>query len=340
MNFESLPRPRTYDADLNETEDLTRIERLENLAQDQIEFILDRYPVRESTLMERYALLAAVEWMPGEAYYTEIDDEIMLNKDAMDGGLTRGFVADLVRRDTVRQPAIYYHESLGDFSLSHEIFHALSTSVEDYRSKSTGTIYVKNGLRVATLDRERRLIDDRLRALEPNDSALNEGVTELLARKFQQTQDEPQARTTWDYRKNRTIDKSYHQYTAVADILVAPEHPELVLAYFADDPRAPRKFLDDFGERQEYVFESLLEEMGIPSSEFFDKRKLREGYIHEHLVAGAVQYAMSFYRGERRMAEWQRIRPIAEQIFRNNANICGLSSEESLQYYEYIANLL
>lgn len=51
MKFESSPR--TYDANLHETEDPARAERLENLAQDEIIYTLDNYNVDESTLAER-----------------------------------------------------------------------------------------------------------------------------------------------------------------------------------------------------------------------------------------------------------------------------------------------
>ena len=338
MKFESSPR--TYDANLHETDNPARVERLENLAQDEIFYILDHYDVDESVLAERYAALSAVDWKPGEGYNTIINNEIVPRNDVADG-LTKAFTYDMNRQENQITPAIYYDDSLGQFELSHEMFHIMSTSVADFIIEETGDIYSKKGIKVLTYDSNRQPLTDNPYLICPQSSALNEGITELLAKRFQNLQGHSDAITSFDYRKNHQVATEYKQWTDLVDILSAPEHNQIVEAYFADNPFIPRSFMDDFNSRQSFIDSTALEYLDYPSSGMFAVESLPEGFIDERIVLASVEYATSFYQGNNSLdREWQRIVPIAERIIRQNIQFLQPSSEVANEYFERVSAAL
>ncbi len=329
MNFETLPR--VYDAELNEVDNPERIERLGNLAQDEIYYILDNYPADEAVLMERYAVLSAVDWRQGRPYLTIEDGQIVQHDDVSDG-LTNAFTHAVVRQGNQTITGIYYGDELAQFDLSHEVFHALSTSVRDFVDPRTGNFCIKRGLQSVLLTPDWRLIDHPMN-ISPNDQALNEGVTELLAKRFQQRAGATEARSSFDYHKERQIILPYKQWVDLADILSAPEHDQVITAYFADDPLAPLAFLEDFDRRQNYIDANELKTMEQPVSGMLIGGGLPDGFVDERVAIGAVEYAVSFYGDEESLeAEWQRVVPIAQRIIQRNLNLIRLNPADEDAY--------
>ena len=300
---------RTYDSLLNETEDEARIEKLSNLAQDEINWVVDTFGVDEDTLLFRYAYMGAIEWEPGDSFYEAIGPERKekVNPDDAAAFMSTRPRTDLGGNNWKMEKNIYFGENVSESTLAHEMFHFLSSG-EEIKYDDSGVGKYKIGISVGSFDKEDNLVDGDHYAV-----GLNEGLTNVLAMKF-----------TSDIQKG-----SYRQQTNIANILVTPLDNWLVQAYFSDEFEPAYQFFNNFDIRQ-----------GSTTSKELINFSQKAKYVNDNLLIGCIEYATSFcVTPDQLNTEKKRITPIIERILRENWDstvltsiqlIDGLKKQESL----------
>lgn len=276
-----------YDADLNIVESTERKERIADTLQKEIDFISTNFGVDRDFLQKRVDNLAAVEWKVRTPHKVQYMGEVK----TVNGG--RNAAAFFAKKSQTYKDghwdfenAVYFDDRVSPHTLDHKLLHALSANTEiNFGESDIG--WDKGGLNVSGYNRQDEKVDDTMFA-----EGLNEGVTELLAAKF-----------------DGATPDVYLPQVYVADLLISPNNPKLVQAYFAEDKEVFRGFLDDFDARQKSIQSSRL--TGLSKSAIID--------IDDDLLRGCVEYTISHCETvEQLTAERQRLLPIFNKIISHN----------------------
>ena len=279
---------KLYNRELEEIENLERYNRIKNIIEKQIEFLVQAYDIDEQMLRDRAERLAIVERNPKEStYFTE---ENGIKKENPNPRSVAAFVT--IKRQEYDgekwefENGVYISDSNSEHKIIHELFHFLSQK-QQMEFNSNGVGYAKSGISISGYDREDNLVDTSLKA-----KGLNEGITELLATKVD----------------SRRRPDAYSFQTYIADILISNKHRSLLDAYFSDDEKVFRDFLDEFGERQQIISSQELIEMSTDG----------QVTVSSQLLRGCLEYALSFCKDiDELKAERIRLIPIFKNMLNN-----------------------
>lgn len=193
--------------------------------------------------------------------------------------------------------AIYVSDSNSKHTSAHELFHALSSNTEIIYDEN-GKGYNKMGLKIIGYDKDDNVLDTSLKA-----DALNEGITEMLAMKFD----------------NSKQTQGYDVYTYITDILNVDTDNSLLNSYFSNDVEVFKNFLNEFDNKQTSISSKELVSMSSKENLSFDKM-LR-------VVKACTEYSMSFCKTiEEFNIQKERLNSIFSNM-RDNVNIMENSDE-------------
>ena len=272
-----------YDADLNKVENSERHERISESIDMIKDFVVENYGIDEGLLQKRIDHISAVDWKINTPHKVQYNDKIFSPKTGA------GATAFNEKRRTIRdgdnwsfENAVYFDDSVSSHDLRHELTHALSAN-DTMSLNEKGIAYDKIGLKVVGYNDNEDRIDNSLNA-----NGLNEGLTELLATKIDHNES-PQA---------------YDGQVYVADMLVSPNNPKLVEAYFSENEDSFRDFLADFENRQDSIDGAKLTELSV-----------KQNIIDDDLAKACIEYSLSYCNNEEQLASEQaRLEKIANQI--------------------------
>lgn len=198
--------------------------------------------------------------------------------------------------------AIYVSDSNSKHTSVHELFHALSANTEiTYDENGKG--YNKIGLKIIGYDKNDNVMNTSLKA-----DALNEGMTEMLAMKFDNSK-QPQG---------------YDVYTYITDILNVNTKNSLLNAYFSNDVEIFKSFLKEFDSKQTIFSSKELVSMSSKENLNFDTMM--------RVVKACTEYSMSFCKTmEEYNVQKNRLNSIFNDIKENINVIENLDESETLQ---------
>ena len=148
--------------------------------------------------------------------------------------------------------------------MSHELFHNLSQN-NTMGFDENGIGYTKSGVEIVYYDRQDNEVDKSLDA-----KGLNEGITEMLAMQYSDA-DKPQA---------------YDLQVGIAQMLNVEGDNTLLKAYFSENDRDFKEFLNDFESRQSSVTRQDLVSMDT-------SQRKDQSYI-ENMIRGCSEYSLSY----------------------------------------------
>lgn len=275
---------KLYNRQLQEISNPERENRIQKLCEKIIEYISENYEVDKNNLQEKIKKLSVVEREHGKSSFVEYNgkkEEIAKNSNAASFVIHKN--QEKIQDKWNFENAVYTSDSNSDHTITHELVHYFSYNTEMIFNEN-GIAYDKVGTKIIGYDKEDEEVD-----LSLNGSGLNEGITELLANRID--------------KNSPTV---YAYQVCIADILVNKQDNSLVKAFFSNDEKDFRDFLEDFDKRQLSVSSKDLL-LVKPNSNFdnFDK----------NIFKGCIEYSLSFCNSiENFNQEKTRLEPIIKNI--------------------------
>jgi len=279
---------KIYNRELEQIENPELHAKVGSIIEKQIEFLVQTYGVDEKLLQDKVERLAIVERHAADAtYFVEYNGE---KKELPNSRSAAAFVTRKKQEyDGDKwsfESGIYMSDTNGEHKVIHELFHFLSQK-QQMEFDENGIGYTKSGISMSGYDRQENLVDNSINA-----EGLNEGITELLATKF-------------DIGSNP---EAYDFQTYIADILISEHHNSLVKSYFSEDEKDFGKFLDEFDKQQNTISSKKLIEMSTDGQPIADTK----------LLKGCLEYALSFCKDiDELKAERKRLLPIFKGMSEN-----------------------
>ena len=261
---------KIYDNDtFSEINDVEKEEYFNNLVQKQIEFIskIVNEKCDINTINDRVKNLQVVRFKESNPRsFNVIDNGKIVSVRANPNAAAFFGIRKIENGEDKKEitNAIFISNTNSKHTVTHELFHALSSNTEiTYDENGKG--YNKKGLKIIGYDKEDNILDRSLNA-----DALNEGMTEMLAMKFD----------------NSKHAQSYDVYTYIADILNVDTTNSLLNAYFLSDIEVFKNFLKEFDEKQKVISSEELVSMSSKENLSFDKML--------QVINACTEYTMSF----------------------------------------------
>lgn len=279
---------KLYNKNLEEIENGEKVKFIENIVKKQIQFLVQTYGIDEKDLLDKLNTLAVVERSVNDkTYFVEYKgNKIELKNSGVAAAFATRKRLNFDGEKWSFENGIYVSDKNSIHKLMHELFHFLSMPNE-MTFDENGIGYLKTGISIEGEDKDENVVDTSLKAI-----GLNEGITELLAVKFDGN-GEPDA---------------YDHQTYLADILINSRHTALVKAYFSDDKTEFENFIKEFDNRQKAVSSIELIELTT------------DGLVvaNVELIKGCLEYSLSFCNNINELEnESKRLLPILEKMERN-----------------------
>ena len=278
---------KLYNRELEQIENEERRKRIQALAEREILFLVENYRIDEVSLRKKLEKLAIVE-REGKSYFVEYNGKKQ--------EITRGDFSSIASFVTHKNQiydgnkwsfeiAVYTNDNNDNHTIKHELFHFFSKNQEmNFNENNLG--YDKTGTCIIGYDREDRIVDESMQA-----EGLNEGITEFLANQIDEI----------------STPGVYCPQVYLASILINSQDNSLINAYFSDDSKKFKEFLNDFDKRQSVVSSDKLVSLA---------RKGQE--VDIQLLKGCLEYSLSFCHNiEQLKFERQRLLPIFKSMYSN-----------------------
>lgn len=280
---------KVFDSELNEIDDSVASERVSSMLEKQTVFLVNHYDIDMHLLQSRMENISAVKWRPGTShsvFYNGTKHEIAGGR-GDPGAFCARMEQSFDGSSWSFKEAVYFDDAVDNHALSHELFHALSAK-NSMGFNHGGVGYDKNGVSIDGYNKQDEKVDSSLQA-----KGLNEGITELLATKFNSDE--------------RPI--QYEPQVFLADILVSPNNNSLLAAYFSEGEGDFRHFLSDFESRQSTLQGSSLVEMSTHTNK----------PISVDLIKACVEYTISYCDSVNQLTEERkRLLPIFNKVLAHN----------------------
>jgi hypothetical protein len=255
-----------------------------------ISFLVEKYGIDEAFLLDKLDSLAVVEHS-AKNDKTHLVQKNGETKEIKSPRMAAAFYTKKNQEfDSEKwsfENAIYVDEKNFKNELVHELFHFLSAKTEMYFDEN-GIGYDKIGVSIQGYNRDDELVDDSMDA-----KGLNEGITESLT--TQMLNSVPR----------------YTYQVHIVNILNGNRDNSLIQAYFSEDERAFKNFLQEFDKRQSTVSSKKLVELknGI------------QFRVDTQLLKGCLEYTLSYCNNmEELTAERKRLLPIFKSMM-NDLNL-------------------
>ncbi len=279
---------KVYDAELNEVDNPIVAERVQSMLGAEVDFLVEKYGIDKDLLQTRRENVSVVEWRLGTGFSAIYNGEKRyVPKGDTGPAAFCAHMEQLFDGDSWSfKEAVYFDNEADDSTLSHELFHALSTK-NNMSFNDNGIGYNKSGVSIDGYNKEDKVVDSSFRA-----EGLNEGITELLSTKFY-SQEKPDV---------------YDAQVYLSDILISPNNGKLLTAYFSNDEGDFRDFLIDFGQRQ-----------NILPSDALVKLSKDDVFLSTDFITACTEYVISYCNDiDQLKAERKRIIPIVDRIIEHN----------------------
>ena len=256
---------KLYNRDLEQIKNKSMESRMQSLVEEVIDFLNNEYGIDRQILQEKAKKISFVERKPNETHFVEYKgqkEEVTTGKDAASFVTHKSQIYN--KRQWTFENAIYTSDINSNHTIKHELFHYFSGKLNmEFDDNDIG--YDKSGVEIQGYDIEDNLVDNSINA-----KGLNEGITELLAQRLD---------------KVSTLGNSYAYQVSVADILISNKDKSLIKAYFSENEKDFRIFLEEFDKRQAIISSKDLVSM-LASDTF--------GNLNKDLFKGCIEYTLSF----------------------------------------------
>lgn len=289
---------RLYNRELEQIQNAERENRIQEIAEKNISFLVEKYGIDEDFLMKRLEKLSVVERKGKTHFVIQNGEKFEINSNAPASFVTKKDM-EFDGNKWSFENAVYTSDNNGNHTITHELFHFLAENTEmDFDTNGIG--YDKRGVSIDGYDREDGKVDVGMKA-----SGLNEGITEMLAMEVD-GMDAP---------------ATYESQVYLAAILVNSQDNALINAYFSEDSRNFKKFLEDFDTRQSVTSSKKLVSLSTIS----------DGVIDVELLKGCLEYSLSFCQNMEQLTnERKRLLPIFKSMSMSN----GLNIEFSDENFD------
>lgn len=256
---------KLYNRDLEQIKSKSRESRMQSLVEEVIDFLNNEYGIDRQILQEKAKEISFVERKPNETHFVEYNgqkEEVTTGKEAASFVTHKSQIYN--KRQWTFENAIYTSDINSNHTIKHELFHYFSGKLNmEFNDNNIG--YDKSGVEIQGYDIEDNLVDSSINA-----KGLNEGITELLAQKLD---------------KVSTLGNNYAYQVSVADILISNKDKSLIKAYFSENEKDFRSFLEKFDKRQAIISSNDL--VNMLASDTFDN-------LNKDLFKGCIEYTLSF----------------------------------------------
>lgn len=297
---------KLYNRELEQIENKEREKRILTIAEKNISFLVKEYGIDENILRHRLEKMSVVERTGGTHFVVKNGERHEIKSGAPASFVTKKDMEFNGEKWTFEN-AIYTNDNNGDHTIAHEIFHILSENTEmDFNEKDIG--YDKRGISITGYTKQ----EDREADLSLNATGLNEGITEMLAMQVDEA----------------NVPATYDNQVYLAQILINSRDNSLIRAYFSNNSKQFRRFLNEFDQRQSVISSKKLVSLSIIS----------DGLIDVEMLKGCLQYSLSFCKDMEQLTnERKRLLP----IFQNMSKNVGIEfSDESFDVKEYFKGTL
>lgn len=278
---------KLYNKKLEEIENQQKTEKIRNLLERMIDFLVKEYGINEDVLKERLNNVAIVERdIQDTSVLVEYNGKKYERPNSKAGAFFTKKNQEYNGEQWNFENAVYIGENNDEHQIIHELFHYLSSSLH-MQFNEDGIGYDNLGVLITGYNRKDEVVDNSLEA-----KGLNEGITELLTTQFEGT----------------NSPNVYAYQVCLADILINKKHNSLIKAYFSNSESEFKKFLEDLENRQSTISSQKLVSLSANGSTIVDT----------DLLKGCMEYTLSYCNNmDELSAERSRLLPIFKRMMGN-----------------------